>query len=85
MDGTQGQTIFPTHAETLRKFGQIQDTVFILDGDQRGGEVEGRIQEAAGRGTKIPILFLPGKEAPESWAWERLRYIPEGDASQTGS
>ncbi len=79
-----GADQFPIHAETLRKFGQIQDTVFILDGDQHGGEVEGRIQEAAGRGTKIPILFLPGKEAPESWTWERLRYIPEGDASQLG-
>ena len=57
-----GADQFPIHAETLRKFRQIQDTVFILDGDQRGGEVEGRIQEAAERGTKIPILFLPGKE-----------------------
>lgn len=79
-----GADQFPVHAETLRKFGQIQDTVFILDGDQRGGETPGRIQNAAGPGTNIPILFLPGKEAPESWIWERLRHIPEQDASQLG-
>ena len=79
-----GADQFPVHAETLRKFGQIQDTVFILDGDQRGGETASRIQNAAGPSANIPILFLPGKETPESWVWERLRHIPEDDISQLG-
>ena len=79
-----GADQFPVHAETLRKFGQIQDTVFILDGDQRGGETAGMIQNAVGPGANIPILFLPGKEAPESWVWKRLRHIPEDDTSQLG-
>lgn len=79
-----GADQFPMHAETLRKFGQIQDTVFILDGDQRGREIEGRIQEAAGRGVNISILFLPGGGTPESWVWERLRDIHDIDASQLG-
>jgi predicted ATPase len=70
-----GASEFPQHAQTLRKFGQIQDTVFILDGDQRGSEIENRIQEAAGRGVNISILFLPGRESPESWLWDRLKDI----------
>lgn len=79
-----GASEFPMHARSLAKFGQLQDTVFILDGDQRGGEIESRIQEAAGRVTNISILFLPGKAVPESWVWERLRYIPDVEASQLG-
>ena len=79
-----GASEFPMHARSLAKFGQIQDTVFILDGDQRGGEIESKIQEAAGRGINISILFLPGNAAPESWVWERLRYIPNVEASQLG-
>ena len=70
-----GASEFPQHAQALRKFGQIQDTVFILDGDQRGSEIENRIQEAAGRAVNVSILFLPGRESPESWMWNRLKNI----------
>ena len=70
-----GVNEFPMHARSLAKFGQIQDTIFILDGDQRNGEVEDRIREAAGRGVNISILFLPGRESPESWMWDRLKNI----------
>ena len=67
-----GASEFPMHARSLAKFGQLQDTVFILDGDQRGGEVEGRIRDASGHGANISILFLPGSGAPESWVLEKL-------------
>ena len=70
-----GASEFPMHARALSKFGQIQDTVFILDGDQRDREIEGEIKDAAGRGVNISILFLPGKESPESWLWDRLKTI----------
>ena len=70
-----GASEFPMHARALAKFGQIQDTVFILDGDQRDREIEGEIKDAAGRGVNISILFLPGKESPESWIWDRLKTI----------
>ena len=70
-----GADEFPMHARALAKFGQIQDTVFILDGDQRDREIEGEIKDAAGRGVNISILFLPGKESPESWLWDRLKTI----------
>ena len=77
-----GASEFPMHARALAKFGQIQDTVFILDGDQRGGEVEGKIQEAAGRGVNISILFLPGSGTPESWVLEKLHQHLEIHASR---
>ena len=80
-----GADEFPMYARSLAKFGQIQDTVFILDGDQRGGEIEGRIIDAAGRGVNISILFLPGNDVPENWILERLRSIPDDDASQLGT
>ena len=80
-----GASEFPMHARSLAKFGQIQDTVFVLDGDQRDGEIENRIQAAAGGNVNIPILFLPGSGTPEGWVWKRLRYIPELDASQLGT
>ena len=67
-----GASEFPMHARALAKFGQLQDTAFILDSDQRGGEVEGRIREASGHGVNISILFLPGSGAPESWVLEKL-------------
>ena len=70
------------HARSLAKFGQIQDTVFILDGDQRDGEIERKIRDAAER--SVDVLFLPGKAAPESWLWETLRDIANPDATQLG-
>lgn len=77
-----GASEFPMHARSLAKFGQIQDTVFILDGDQRDGEIERKIRDAAER--RVDILFLPGKASPESWMWGTLREIPDRDAAQLG-
>ena len=77
-----GASQFPMHAETLRKFGQIHDTVFILDGDQRNGEIKDKIQNSAK--SPVEVLFLPGGGAPENWVWEKLRHIPDPDVSQLG-
>ncbi len=79
-----GASEFPTLAGVLANFGQLQDTIFILDGDQRGGEVAGRIQAAAGRGVNIPILFLPGGGTPENWVWDRLKHISDAEIQQFG-
>ncbi len=70
-----GANEFPMHARSLAKFGQLQDIIFILDGDQRGGEIENKIKNAAGPGVNISILFLPGRESPESWMWDKLKNI----------
>ena len=69
-------------SSSLAKFGQIQDTVFILDGDQRSSDIENRIQEAAGRGVNISILFLPGKQSPESWILDSLKNISSDEVSE---
>ena len=78
-----GVSEFPSHAHALRKFGQIQNTVFILDGDQRGSEIEAKIQKAAGGA--VSVLFLPGSGAPEAWLWEKLRDTSVADATHLGT
>ena len=77
-----GANEFPTHAKAFRKFGQIHDFVFVLDGDQREGEVEGRIR--ASSGIDVPVLFLPGNNAPEVWVWNRLQEGANDEAEELG-
>ena len=66
-----GANEFPMHATAFRKFGQIQNFVFVLDGDKRGTDLERRIRDRAG--SDVPVFFLPGDEAPEIWIWNTLR------------
>ena len=73
---------FPTHATAFRKFGQIRNFVFVLDGDRRDSDVERRIREGAG--TDVPVLFLPGRDAPEIWIWDRLRGNTDAAAGELG-
>ena len=80
-----GASEFPIHARALAKFGQLQNTVFILDGDQRDGEIAQKLQAAAGHSINIPVLFLPGKGAPENWIWDKLQRISSADAAQLGT
>ena len=80
-----GASEFPMHARALAKFGQLQNTVFILDGDQQDGEIAQKIQAVAGLSMDIPILFLPGNGAPEKWVWEKLQHISPDDAAQFGT
>ena len=70
-----GAEEFPAHAGAFRKFGQIKNFVFILDGDQRDSGIDERIQTRAGR--DVPALLLPGRDAPEVWVWERLQQATE--------
>ena len=78
-----GASEFPSHAQALRKFGQIQNTVFILDGDQHDGEIKDKIREAAG--DTISVLFLPGDGAPETWVWKKLLDSSDADAAHLGT
>ena len=73
---------FPMHAKAFGKFGQIQNFVFVLDGDKRGGGLERRIGEQAGR--DVPVLFLPGREGPETWVWDRLRQYQDVEGLDLG-
>ena len=73
---------FPTHAKAFRKFGQIRNFVFVLDGDKRDSDLEGRIRKDAG--IDVPVLFLPGRDAPEVWIWHGLRRDTNDAAGELG-
>lgn len=75
-----GANEFPAHAAAFRKFGQIHNFVFVIDGDKRGNGIEKRIRDNS-RTDVVPILFLPGRYAPEIWIWNALvRNIAKGAA-----
>ena len=77
-----GANEFPMHATAFRKFGQIQNFVFVLDGDKRDSDLGERIRARAG--SDLLVLFLPGDSPPESWIWNVLRRDPAGPAMQLG-
>ena len=77
-----GASEFPGHARALRKFGQIDNVVFVLDGDRKGQGDEQAIHRAAGR--DVPVFFLPGNDGPEAWIWEQLRKNPDQSAAEFG-
>ncbi len=66
---------FPAHARAMRKFGQIDNVVFVLDGDRRGHDDDDKIRRAAEQ--DVPVFFLPGDSTPEAWVWEKLRSAPD--------
>lgn len=66
-----GASEFPTHAAAFRKFGKLDDFIFVLDGDQRATDVRDKIQRNANR--EVPVFYLPGSAPPEVWVWEVLR------------
>ena len=65
-----GANEFPTHAAAFRKFGQIGNFVFVLDGDAKGRGIRRRIRNSAG--ADVPVFYLPGRGAPEEWVWSTL-------------
>lgn len=73
---------FPGHARAFRKFGQIDNVVFVLDGDRRDSGDARKIREAAGR--DVPVFFLPGHDGPEAWTWDQLRQGNHGKAEALG-
>ena len=81
-----GASEFPAHASAFRKFGQIDNFVFVVDGDGQGSEIEQNIKEAAKR-RDVPVLFLPGGGAPEVWVWKKLQRasidVAQTDVAQT--
>ena len=66
-----GASEFPSHAAAFRKFGQIRNFVFVLDGDKRDTDIASKIRDQAK--AEVPVLFLPGPHSPESWLWASMR------------
>ena len=77
-----GANEFPTHAKAFNKFGQIHDFIFALDGDQSQGELEEKIR--ANSRIDVPVVFLPGNDAPEVWVWSRLQAGEDDEAAALG-
>lgn len=78
-----GASEFPTHAAAFRKFGMLDNFVFVLDGDQQQSGMEQKIRNVAD-GANVPVLFLPGESGPEVWVWERLTIRLSEAAPQLG-
>ncbi|MDD9859482.1 MAG: AAA family ATPase [Nitrospira sp.] len=82
-----GAQEFPGHAAAFKKFGLIENFVFVLDGDQnRDNEKMAEKIKEAGGSQRIPVLFLPGDHAPECWVWKCLTTdMEESLAKRLGS
>ena len=78
-----GAEEFPSHAAAFMKFGQIRNFCFVLDGDKRGSDVERKIRDRAR--VDAAVLFLPGNDTPEMWAWDRLRESTDEAAAALGA
>ena len=76
-----GANEFPQHATAFRKFGQIENFVFVLDGDKRDSDIAAKVQEQARH--DVPVVYLPG-EVPELWVWQRLRASTAEYAAELG-
>ena len=74
-----GASEFPTHAKAFRTFGMIDNVIFVLDGDARKTGTQQKIKDAAGR-QSIPVVYLPGDDAPECWVWGQLEAEAESMA-----
>ena len=78
-----GASEFPKHATALRKFGSLDNFVFVLDGDQHDTDVAVNLQKAAPE-QDLSIFYLPTKFAPEIWVWGRLKNSGEAFAASLG-
>ena len=67
-----GKNEFKQHIEAIGKFQQLDDFIFVLDGDAKN--MEGELVKHADDKFKKTIkpLFLPG-DVPEMWAWQILK------------
>jgi len=66
-----GKEQFAQHIEAIGKFQQLENFLFVLDGDTKNLEAD--LMAAARRfGGNVQPLFLPGR-VPEEWAWKILR------------
>ena len=75
---------FAAQAKAFRQLGQIDNFVFVLDGDkeEERTQYEEKIHQAAGK--EVPVLFLPGRVAPEVWVWRQLAERCEAASGELG-
>ena len=81
-----GAAKFLQYAEVFKKTGQIQNLVFVLDGDQENTQEKYKLKlDELHDKEGIPLLFLPGQHAPEVWVWDQIRERPGAIAPEVGT
>ncbi|MDD2755554.1 MAG: AAA family ATPase [Methanothrix sp.] len=76
-----GKDEFPSHVRALAKFNQLENFIFVLDGDAHDKEAEVK-QAAANYGQPIKLIFLPGTKSPEDWIWTQIKLHPNEYAEE---
>ena len=71
---------FPAHATAFKKVRQLENFVFVLDGDKRNSSVAEKIQEAGGK--DVSVLFHPGDDGPEAWVWQQMQQNAQDTARE---
>ena len=71
---------FPAHAAAFKKVRQLENFVFVLDGDKRNSSVAEKIQEAGGK--DVSVLFHPGDDGPEAWVWQQMQQNAQDTARE---
>ncbi len=69
--GDTGAEEFPVHAKAFERLGQLQNFIFVLDGDKRKTGLEQKIQKNTKQEARV--VFLPSEDAPEVWVWKQLK------------
>ena len=75
-----GAEEFPVHAVAFKKVGQLDNFVFVLDGDKQNSSVAEKIQKVGG--LDLPVLFLPGDYGPEAWVWQQMQQNTQDTARE---
>jgi len=76
-----GKDEFPHHVRAMANFRQLENFIFVLDGDGRDKEADIR-QVAKDKGQPIKLLFLPGDKSPEDWVWDQILTNPSDYAEE---
>lgn len=77
-----GKSEFSQHIEAIAKFKQLDDFIFVLDGDAKS--LDAKLRETASRfGKSLTPLYLPGS-VPEEWAWQVLKQHSQRCAEKIG-
>ena len=99
IDRDTGADEFPRYARMLKRCGQIQNFIFVLDGDQQDEKVKREIisvfmddkknrseEEKEQDRVKYQgrVVLLPGAGAPEAWVWHWMREFPDNFATGLG-
>ncbi len=75
-----GAEEFPAHAAAFKKVRQLDNFVFVLDGDKRNSSVAEKIQKAGGK--DVSVLFHPGDDGPEAWVWQQMQQNAQDTARE---